>query len=179
MKFGKLLAAAVEAMPREYRDKFLEYKLFKQHISLYVKGGCRCAVERELERPTVEELSSYAGRPHSAPAAAFLREVPCYTGTCCMCERPVLQNGNQLAGPKSSMTFQACTFERLLAKQLSKINKFFNRSHQEYIATMNVSWAFSQTSSCSCFFLSTPSAGTAVLQLREIFLDQEKIATSF
>jgi hypothetical protein len=56
-----------------------------------------------------------------------------------MCERPVLQNGNQLAGPKSSMTFQACTFERLLAKQLSKINKFFNRSHQEYIAAMNVS----------------------------------------
>jgi hypothetical protein len=141
MKFGKLLAGAVEAMPREYRDKFLEYKLFKQHISLYVKGGCRCAVERKLERPTVEKLSSYAGRPHSAPAAAFLSEVPCYTDTdtCCMCERPVLQNGNQLAGPKSSMTFQACTFERLLAKQLSKINKFFNRSHQEYIATMNVS----------------------------------------
>jgi hypothetical protein len=33
----------------------------------------------------------------------------------------------------------------LLDNQLSKINKFFNRSHQEYIATMNVSWAFSQT----------------------------------
>jgi hypothetical protein len=33
----------------------------------------------------------------------------------------------------------------LLDKQLSKINKFFNRSHQECIATMNVSWAFSQT----------------------------------
>jgi len=178
MKFGKLLAGAVEAMPREYRDKFLEYKLFKQHISLYVKGACRCAVEGELERPTVEEHSSYAGRPHSAAAAAFLSEVPCYTDTCCMCERPVLHNGNQLAGPKSSMTFQAFTFERLLAKQLSKINKFFNSSHQEYIATMNVSWAFSQTS-CCCSFLSTPSAGTAVLQLREIFLDQEKIATSF
>jgi hypothetical protein len=66
----------------------------------------------------------------------------------------------------------------LLDKQLSEINKFFNRSHQEYIATMNVSWALSQTC-CCCFFLSTPSAGTAVLQLREIFLDQDKTATSF
>ncbi|CAM6040659.1 unnamed protein product [Sphagnum compactum] len=54
-----------------------------------------------------------------------------------MCERPVLHTGNQQAGPKSSITFQASTFERLLDKQLSKINKFFNRSHQEYIATMN------------------------------------------
>jgi hypothetical protein len=139
MKFGKLLAGAVEAMPCEYRDKFLEYKLFKQHISLYVKGACRCAVEREIERPTVEELSSYAGGPRSAAAPAFLRELPCYTDPCSMCERPVLHNRNQQAGPKSCITFQAFTFERLLDKQLSKINKFFNRSHQDYIATMNVS----------------------------------------
>ncbi len=139
MKFGKLLAGAVEAMPREYRDMFLEYKLFKQHISLYEKGACRCAVERELERPTFEELSSYAGGPHSAAAPAFLRELPRYTDPCEMCERPLLHNGNQQAGPKSSITFQASTFERLLDKQLSKINIFFNRSHQEYIATMNVS----------------------------------------
>ncbi|CAK9261392.1 unnamed protein product [Sphagnum jensenii] len=139
MKFGKLLAGAVEAMPREYRDMFLEYKLFKQHIFLYEKGACRCAVERELERPTLEELSSYAGGPHSAAAPAFLRELPRYTDPCETCERPVLHNGNQQAGPKSSITVQASTFERLLDNQLSKINKFFNRSHQEYIATMNVS----------------------------------------
>jgi hypothetical protein len=81
-----------------------------------------------------------------------------------MCERPVLHNGNQLefqmempeddhlhdgavdrhvpaehAGPKSCITFQAFMFERLLDKQLSKINKFFNRSHQEYIVTVHVS----------------------------------------
>jgi hypothetical protein len=139
MKFGKLLAGAVEAMPCEYQDMFLEYKLFKQHISLYEKGACRCALERELEKPTFEELSSYAGGSHSAVAAAFLSEVPCYTDPCSMCERPVLHNKNQEPGPKSSITFQASTFERLLDKQLSKINKFFNRSHQEYIATMNVS----------------------------------------
>jgi hypothetical protein len=139
MKFGKLLAGAVEAMPCEYQDMFLEYKLFKQHISLYEKGACRCAVEQELERPTVEELSSYPGGPHSAAAAAFLSEVACYTDPCCMCNRPVLHNGNQQAGPKSSITFQTFMFERLLDMQLSKINKFFNRSHQEYIATMNVS----------------------------------------
>jgi hypothetical protein len=139
MKFGKLLAGAVEAMPREYRDMFLDYKLFKQHISLYDKGACRCAVQRELEGPTVEELSSYASGPNSAAAPAFLRELPCCTDPCRMSERPVLHNRNQQAGPKSSITFQAFTFERLLDKQLSKINKFFNRSHQEYIATMNVS----------------------------------------
>jgi hypothetical protein len=40
----------------------------------------------------------------------------------------------------------------LLEKQISKINNFFNRSHQKYIATINVSWAFSQTC-CCCFFL--------------------------
>jgi hypothetical protein len=139
MKFGKLLAGPVEAMPREYRDKFLEYNLFKQHISLYDKSACRCAVQRELEGPTVEELSSYAGGPHSAAAAAFLRELPPSTHPCGMCDRPVLHNRNQQAGPKSCITFQAFTFERLLDKKLSKINKFFNRSHQEYIATMNVS----------------------------------------
>jgi predicted ribosome quality control (RQC) complex YloA/Tae2 family protein len=139
MKFGKLLAGAVEAMPREYRDMFLEYKLFKQHISLYDKGACRCAVQQELEGPTVEELSSYAGGPHSAAAQAFLRKLPCYTDPCGMCHRPVLHNRNQQAGPKSSITVQAFTFERLLHKQLCKINKFFNRSYQEYIATMNVS----------------------------------------
>ncbi len=161
-------------MPCEYQDMFLEYKLFKQHISLYEKGVCRCTLERELERPTVEQLSSYAGGPHSAAAAAFFSEVPCHTDPCCMCNRPVLHTGNQQPGPESSITFQAFTFERLLEKQLPKINKFFNRSHQEYIATMNVSWAFSQTSCCCCFFLSTPSAGTAVLQLREIFLNQKK-----
>jgi hypothetical protein len=77
MKFGKLFAGAVEAMPCEYQDIFLEYKLFKQHISLYEIGSFRGAVERELERPTVEELSSYAGGPHSAGAAAFLSEAPC------------------------------------------------------------------------------------------------------
>jgi hypothetical protein len=139
MKFSKLLAGAVEAMPCEYQDMFLEYNLFKQHISLYQKGACRCALERELERPTGEELSSYAGSPHSAAAAAFLSEVPCYTDPCSMCERPVFHNGNQEAGPKSSITFQSTTFERLLDKQKSKINNFFNRSHQQYIATMNVS----------------------------------------
>jgi hypothetical protein len=139
MKFGKLLAGAVEAMPREYRDNFLEYKLFKQHISLYVKGACRCAVERKLEGSTAEEHISYAGGPLSAAAPAFLRELPCYTDPCGMCQRPVLHNRNQQAGPKSSITFQAYVFEGLLDKQLPKINKFFNRSHQEYIATMNVS----------------------------------------
>ncbi len=163
MKFGKLLAGAVEAMPREYRNMFLDYKLFKQHISLYDKGACRCAVQRELEGPTVEELSSYASGPNSAAAPAFLRELPCCTHPCRMSERPVLHNRNQQAGHKSSITFQAFTFERLLDKQLSKINKFFNRSHQEYIATLNVSGAFSQTSSCCCWlFLSTPSAGPPV-----------------
>ncbi len=136
-------------------------------------------MERELERPTVEELSSYAGGPHSAAAAAFLSEVPCYTDPCGMCLRPVLHNRNQQAGPKSTITFQAFVFEGFLNKRLSKINKFFTRSHQEYIAIMNVSSAFSQTSCCCCFFLSTLSAGTAVLQLREIFLEQEKKATSF
>jgi hypothetical protein len=139
MKFGKLLAGAVEAMPREYRDKFLEYNLFKQHISLYDKSACRCAVQRELEGPTVDELSSYAGGPHSAAAPTFLRELPRSTDPCGMCYRPVLDNRNRQVGPKSCITFQAFTFERLLHKQLSKINKFFNRSHQEYIATMNVS----------------------------------------
>jgi hypothetical protein len=139
MKFGKLLAGAVEAMPREYRDKFLEYKLFKQHISLYDKGACRCAVQQELEGPTVEELSSYARGPHRAAAPAFLREPPCYTDPSGMCNRPVLHNRNQQAGPKSCVTFQAFTFERLLDKQVSRINEFFNDSHQEYIATMNVS----------------------------------------
>jgi hypothetical protein len=139
MKFGKLLAGAVEAMPCEYRDKFLEYKLFKQHISLYVKEACRCAVEAEIEGSTPEELSSDAGCPHSAAAPAFLREPPCYTDPCGMCERPVLHNRNQQAGPKSSVIFQAFVFEGLLDKQVSKINKFFNRSHQEYIATINVS----------------------------------------
>jgi hypothetical protein len=29
MKFGKLFAEAVEGMPCEYQDMFLEYKLFK------------------------------------------------------------------------------------------------------------------------------------------------------
>jgi hypothetical protein len=134
MKFGKLFAGAVKAMPCQYRDMFLEYKLFKQHISLYVQGVCRCAVEREIE-----ELSSYAGGPHSAAAPAFLRELPRYTDPCEMCERPVLHNRNPQDGPKSSVTFQAFVFEGLLDKQLSKINEFFNRSHQEYIATMNVS----------------------------------------
>jgi hypothetical protein len=140
MKFGKLLAGAVEAMPREYRDMFLEYKLFKQHISLYDKGACRCAVQRELEGPTEEELSSYASGPNSAAPPAFLRERPCYTDPCGMCDRPLLHNRNQQAGLKSCVTFQAFTFERLLDKQLCKINNFFNRSHQQYIATMNVSF---------------------------------------
>jgi hypothetical protein len=139
MKFGKLFAGAVEAMPREYRDMFLEYKLFKEHISLYDKGACRCAVQRELEGPTDQELSSYASGPYSEAPPGFLRERPCYTDPCGICERPLVHNRNQQARPKSCVTFQAFTFERLLDKQLSKINKFFNRSHQEYIATMNVS----------------------------------------
>jgi hypothetical protein len=33
------------------------------------------------------------------------------------------------------MGFEGATVD----KELSKINKFFNHSHQEYIATMNVS----------------------------------------
>ncbi len=139
MKFGKLLAGAVAAMPREYRDMFLEYNLFKQHISLYVKGVCRCAVEGEIEGPTDEELRSYAGGPHSAAAPAFLRELPRHTDPCGMCLRPLLHNRNEQAGPKSTITFQAFVFEGLLNKRLSKINKFFNSSYQQYIATMNVS----------------------------------------
>ncbi len=122
MKFGKLLAGAVAAMPREYRDMFLEYNLFKQHISLYVKGVCRCAVEGD-----------------SAAAPAFLRELPRHTDPCGMCLRPLLHNRNEQAGPKSTITFQAFVFEGLLNKRLSKINKFFNSSYQQYIATMNVS----------------------------------------
>ncbi|CAM6030060.1 unnamed protein product [Sphagnum balticum] len=107
-------------MPREY--KFLEYKLFKQHISLYDKGACRCAVQQELEGPTVEELSSYARGPHRAAAPTFLREPPCYTDPSGMCNRPVLHNRNQQAGPKSCVTFQAFTFERLLDKQPADTN---------------------------------------------------------
>jgi hypothetical protein len=139
MKFGKLLAGAVTAMPREYRDMFLEYKLFKQHISLYVKGVCRCAVEREIRGPTDEELRSYASGPHSAAAPALLHELPRYTYPCERCLQPILHNRNQQAGPKSTITFQAFVFEGLLNKRLSKINEFFNSSHQQYIATMNVS----------------------------------------
>jgi hypothetical protein len=50
--------------------------------------------------------------------------------------------------PQASPDFQQVDFVLLSAdmgfegatvdKELSKINKFFNRSHQEYIATMNV-----------------------------------------
>ncbi len=86
-----------------------------------------------------------------------------------MCDRPVLHNRNQQAGPRSCITFQAFTSERLLDTQLCKINNFFDRSHQQYIATMNVSWAF-----CCWLFLSTSSAGPAVLQLRELFPDQKQ-----
>jgi hypothetical protein len=56
MTFRKFLAA----MPYEYQNRFLEYNLLDQHISLHRKGACQCSVKREIEEalsPFGETLS--------------------------------------------------------------------------------------------------------------------------
>ncbi len=155
MTFGKFLAA----MPCEYQDRFLEYNLLEQHISLHRKGACQCSVKREIE----EALSPFGGL-QAAAVLYSLRGLPaCYTeGPCSYCGLPESHERNQLqfqkemsddddlhdgadhdppqGGPKQlDLKLQISRFESLLRKELSKINDFFNRSHLQYIGRMKVS----------------------------------------
>jgi hypothetical protein len=153
MTFGKFLAA----MPCEYQDRFLEYNLLEQHISLHLKRACQCSVKREIE-----EACSPFGSLQAAAVLCSLRGLPArYTGPCSYCSLPELHEGNQLpfqkemsddddlhggavhdpaqGGPKElDLKLQISRFESLLRKELSKINKFFNRLHLQYIARMKV-----------------------------------------
>jgi hypothetical protein len=70
-----------------------------------VTHATRICVKRYLEGPTVEELRSYAGDPHSAAAPAFLRELSCYTDPCGMCNRSVSITETSRPGVRAPLPF--------------------------------------------------------------------------
>jgi hypothetical protein len=134
MKFGKLLARVVQAMPAEYRPMFLNYKLLKKHIFLNQRSACQCSINRQIQG-----LSEVVRDP------ALLGQ-PCH-----LCSRPVysierddefqftVYDDDDDTAAILDLEYQCFAFMNLLKSELFKINRFFTSSMQYYVDTMHVS----------------------------------------
>jgi hypothetical protein len=152
----KTFEKVFDAMPREYKDNFLQYNLLKRHFSLYVKGACQCSVKREFEdacspfgdleaaavlcslqcsvKRKIEEACSPFDSLQAAAVLCSFRGLPALYRPCSYCGVP------EQGGPKRlDLELQISEFGSLLLKELEKINNFFNLLHRQYIGTMKVS----------------------------------------
>jgi len=161
----KTFEVVLDAMPWDHKASSLQYNLLKRYISLQeiedakfgevdaaaVLCSLKCSVKRKTEK------CSRFGDVQAAAMLCSFRALPARYRPCSYCGLPEQDGPNRL-----DLQLPISEFERLLHKELEKIDNFFNPLYRQYIGTMKVSsWVFQQPlyncSSSSWLVSSTPA----------------------
>jgi len=138
----KTFEVVLDAMPWDHKASSLQYNLLKRYISLQefedakfgevdaaaVLCSLKCSVKRKTEK------CSRFGDVQAAAMLCSFRALPARYRPCSYCGLPEQDGPNRL-----DLQLPISEFERLLHKELEKIDNFFNPLYRQYIGTMKVS----------------------------------------